>query len=84
MPHPLPKTVLVYDFALRVFQWAFAGSLTASLVLAATAWIGGLFASYRSGATSVWLPLTGPVIELGEAKSDEKSRSRDQRKHRDD
>lgn len=30
------KSILVYDFALRIFHWAFAGSLTAALVIALT------------------------------------------------
>jgi cytochrome b len=53
-------------------------------VVAATAWIGGLFANHRAGATSIRLPLTSVTVPLGESHEGEKTRSDGKRKHRDE
>ena len=53
-------------------------------VVAATAWIGGLFANHRAGAASIRLPLTSVTVPLGEDHDGEKTRSDGKRKHRDD
>ena len=53
-------------------------------VVAATAWIGGLFTNHRAGATSIRLPLTSVTVPLGEGHAGEKTRSDGKRKHRDD
>ena len=53
-------------------------------VVAATAWIGGLFTNHRAGATSIRLPLTSVTVPLGEGHAGEKTRSDGKRKHRAD
>ncbi len=53
-------------------------------VVAAAAWIGGLFANHRAGAASIRLPLTNVTVPLGEDHDGEKTRSDGKRKHRDD
>jgi cytochrome b len=58
--------------------WALA------FVVAATAWIGGLFMNHRAGAPSVRLPLTSFTIPLGEGKEGEKFRPGGKRKSHDD
>ena len=53
-------------------------------VVAAAAWIGGLFANHRAGAASIRLPLTSVTVPLGEDHDGEKTRSDGKRKHRDE
>lgn len=51
--------------------------------IAATAWIGGLFSNYRSGAPSIRLPLSTITVDLGEGKEGKMPRSDGKRKHHD-
>jgi cytochrome b len=54
-------------------------------LLAAGAWIGGLFANHNVAASQVRLPLTGPTIQLSEREAGGKARSKAKRnKHHDD
>ena len=52
--------------------------------IAATAWIGGLFANHDPAAARVRLPFTGTYIQLGESDGGVKARVKERRKHRDD
>ena len=52
--------------------------------IAATAWIGGLFANHDPAAARVRLPFTGTSIQLGESDGGVKARVKERRKHRDD
>ncbi len=53
-------------------------------VVATAAWLGGLFSNYDAAAAKVRLPVTGPTIELGEARGSDAPRPGRRRRHDDD
>ncbi len=58
--------------------WALAG------VVATVAWLGGLVSNYDAAAAKVRLPITGPTIELGEARDSKETRPGSRRRRDDD
>lgn len=56
----------------------------AAFALAATAWIGGLFANHDSANASVKLPLLGATIQLGENESEEHEHEKGSHREHDD
>jgi len=56
----------------------------AAFALAATAWIGGLFANHDAASATVKLPLLGATIQLGENESGEHEHEKGSRRENDD